>query len=263
MASTIFITGATGGFGQAFARIFMAMRDDSNAPYHLILHGRDQSKLEAMIATLPAPQDGQKIHNMVADLTDMAALKKALGDIPDTFQDIDLLVNNAGLALGMAPAHECPLEDWHTMIDVNDKALVTITHHVLPRMMARNRGHIINIASTAGNYPYPGGNVYCASKAFVKQFSLALRADVQGTAIRVTSLEPGMAATNFSVLRFKGDQNKASAVYDGMTPLSAEDVANAAAFVFTQPAHVNINRMEIMPTAQSFGPHPVARQGKV
>lgn len=260
MENTIFITGATGGFGTAFAHKFWNLKDENGLPYNFILHGRDRDRLMQMIDDLPAQVENQDIYPLVADLSDMDDVAQALGNIPEEFSNIDLLINNAGLALGLETADKCDLNDWHTMIDVNDKALVTITHHVLPQMVARNRGHIINIASTAGNYPYPGGNVYCASKAFVKQFSLALRADTQGTNVRVTSLEPGMAETNFSVLRFKGDTEKASSVYDGMTPLSGEDVANAAHFAFTQAPHVNINRMEIMPTAQSFGPHPIARR---
>jgi 3-hydroxy acid dehydrogenase/malonic semialdehyde reductase len=260
MQKTIFITGATGGFGTAFAHKFWHLKDADGRPHNFILHGRDKERLGKLIDNLPAQVETQDIYPMVADLTDMDDLQSALAKIPDEFSRIELLINNAGLALGTDPAHKSSLEDWHTMIDVNDKALVTITHHVMPQMIERNQGHIINIASTAGNYPYPGGNVYCASKAFVKQFSLALRGDTQGTNVRVTSLEPGVAETNFSVLRFKGDAEKAASVYDGMTPLSGEDVANAAHFIFTQPAHVNVNRMEIMPTAQSFGPHPISRK---
>lgn len=258
MTNSIFITGATGGFGRAFAEKFLPLRDENGQPYHLILHGRDAARLQVLIDKL-SPQEGQNIYPLVADLTNMTNIQKALEALPDSYKNIDLLINNAGLALGLEPAHKCDIRDWHTMIDVNDKALVTITHYVLPYMVARNRGTIINIASTAGNYPYPGGNVYCASKAFVKQFSLALRGDLQGTNIRVTSLEPGMAATNFSNLRFKGDVAKADAVYNGMTPLSGDDIANTAHFIFTAPAHMNVNRIEIMPTAQSFGPHPIAR----
>lgn len=258
MSRTIFITGATGGFGKAFAEKFLPLKSENGAPYNFILHGRDAKRLKAFIDELQ-PQEEQKILPLIADLTDIEATQDALKTIPQDYQDIDLLINNAGLALGLEPAQRCDLSDWHTMIDVNDKALVTITHFVLPRMVERNTGTIINIASTAGNYPYPGGNVYCASKAFVKQFSLALRGDLHGTNVRVTSLEPGMAETNFSNLRFKGDKEKADNVYKGMTPLSGEDIANAAYFVFTAPQHMNINRMEIMPVAQNFGPHPVAR----
>lgn len=244
----IFITGATGGFGRAFAQKF------SKLGYAFILHGRRAEPLQEIAATIDAP-----VHLMLADLSDPKSTKKALHDIPEAFRNISLLINNAGLALGLDPAQEADLDDWHTMIEVNNKALVTITRFVLPLMVSNNEGHIINIASTAGNYPYPGGNVYCASKAFVKQFSLAVRADVHGTNIRVTNLEPGMADTNFSNLRFKGDQEKADKVYEGMTPLHAEDIAEAAFWIFSQPPHVNVNRMEIMPTAQSFAPHPIAR----
>ncbi len=249
---TIFITGATGGFGQAFAQRFAAL------DCRFILHGRDAARLETLAADIETTY-GRPVYRLIADLRDPAALQAALDALPDDWRTIDLLLNNAGLALGLEGAQKADLEDWTTMIAVNNTALVTISHFVLPLMVARGRGHIINIASTAGNYPYPGGNVYCASKAFVKQFSLALRADLHGTNIRVTNLEPGMAETNFSVLRFKGDTDKAANVYKGMTPLSGKDVAEAAFWVFSQPAHVNINRMEIMPVAQSFGPLPVAR----
>lgn len=250
MPHTVFITGATGGFGQAFAQRFATL-DGAR----LILHGRDKARLEQYAAQFDIP-----VYCMVADLKDAAAITAALEALPPAWRDIDLLINNAGLALGLDPAQSASLEDWHDMIAVNNAALVTFTRFVLPLMVARGRGHVINIASTAGNYPYPGGNVYCATKAFVTQFSLALRADLHGTDIRVTNLEPGMAQTNFSVLRFKGDTDKAASVYKGMTPLGGKDVAEAAFWVYGLPAHVNINRMEIMPTAQSFGPHPVARK---
>jgi 3-hydroxy acid dehydrogenase/malonic semialdehyde reductase len=243
------ITGATGGFGRAFVEAF------SSPDTHFILHGRDEARLKDVAASTSCDTT-----LMVCDLEDTSALEKTLQEKLPSFDAVDLLINNAGLALGAAPMPNCSLQDWHTMIDVNNKALVTITYHVLNMMLKNNKGHIINIASTAGNYPYPGGNVYCASKSFVKQFSLALRGDLNGTDIRVTNLEPGMAETNFSVLRFKGDQDAANKVYEGMTPLNAEDIANAAYYVFNQPPHVNINRMEIMPVAQSFGPHPVARK---
>ena len=256
---TIFITGATGGFGKAFAQKFKDLKDGNNQSYNFILHGRDAARLNGVIADIGFNETTQSIHPMIADLTNMDSLKSALEAIPEPFKNIDLLINNAGLALGLEPAHKVDLNDWYTMIEVNDKALVTATRYVLPQMVERNSGHIINIASTAANYPYPGGNVYCASKAFVKQFSLALRGDVHGTNIRVTSLEPGVAETNFSVLRFKGDAEKAKSVYEGMTPLSGEDVAETAFFAFTMPQHVNINRMEIMPVAQGFAPHPIAR----
>lgn len=180
MPHTVFITGATGGFGQAFARRFAGLPDA-----RLILHGRDDARLAEMAAEFAIP-----VYQMVADLKDLPALTAALEALPPAWRDIDLLVNNAGLALGLDPAQTADLADWHEMIAVNDTALVTFTHFVLPLMVARGRGHIINIASTAGNYPYPGGNVYCASKAFVKQFSLALRADLHGTGLRVTNSNP-------------------------------------------------------------------------
>jgi 3-hydroxy acid dehydrogenase/malonic semialdehyde reductase len=169
------------------------------------------------------------------------------------------LVNNAGLALGIERAHEASLDEWETMIDTNVKGLVYCTRALLPGMVARDAGHVINLGSAAGSHPYPGGNVYGATKAFVHQLSLNLRADLVGTRVRVTSVEPGMVETRFSVTRFRGDQAKADAVYAGMTPLSAEDVAEIVLFCADRPPHVNVNRIEIMPTQQAFGPFAVAR----
>jgi NADP-dependent 3-hydroxy acid dehydrogenase YdfG len=182
-----------------------------------------------------------------------------LARVPEAQQSVDLLINSAGLALGLEPAHRASLEDWDEMIDINIKGLVHTTRALLPGMVERNRGHIINIGSTAGSYPYPGGNVYGGTKAFVKQFSLNLRADLLGTAVRVTNLEPGMVETEFSLVRFHGDAPRARATYQGLTPLSAEDIADVAYFCATCPPHLNINRLELMPTAQAFGPLAVHR----
>ncbi|WP_404813491.1 SDR family NAD(P)-dependent oxidoreductase [Indioceanicola profundi] len=201
-------------------------------------------------------------HPIVADVRDRKAIEAGLAALPAEFADIDLLVNNAGLALGADPAFKSNVDDWEVMIDTNDKALAVITGLVLPGMVARGKGHIINISSTAGSYPYPGGHVYCASKAFVTQFSLALRADLIGTGVRVTSVEPGMVETSFSLVRFKGDEEKARKVYADTVPLTAEDVAEAVTWAATLPPHFNVNRVEIMPTTQGPGALGVYRTPK-
>ncbi|MCC7305858.1 MAG: SDR family NAD(P)-dependent oxidoreductase [Alphaproteobacteria bacterium] len=246
--ATVLVTGATGDFGRAFAARFDALG------CALILAGRDQEKLGALSRALKG-----KNHVLCFDMKDRAAMEKSISSLPADFQNIDLLINNAGLALGLDHAPQTDQDDWDTMIDVNCKALAALTRLVLPGMAARKKGHIINIGSTAGTYPYPGGNVYCASKAFVKQFSLALRADLAGTNIRVTNIEPGMVQTQFSEVRFKGDTQKAASVYENTKPLTAADVAESVIWAATLPPHFNVNRLEIMPTAQSFGPLAVER----
>lgn len=244
----VMITGATGGFGQALSRRFAA------AGCGLIITGRQHSSLRELSQELAVPT-----HPMVLDITDRGALVAALAALPPAFQAVDVLVNNAGLALGLEPAQQANLDDWDEMIAVNNQALVACTRLVLPGMVARGRGHIVNISSTAASYPYPGGHVYCASKAFVTQFSLALRSDLNATGVRVTSIEPGMVETNFSLNRFKGDAAKAAAVYAGAKPLSPTDVAETVYWATTQPPHVNINRIELMPTTQAPGPLLVHR----
>ncbi len=245
----VLITGATGDFGRAFAGRFAACGSK------LVLHGRNLEKLK----TLQAELAGAPTTLMCCDMADGAAMKEAFESLPAGFADIDLLINNAGLALGLDKAYEANIDDWDTMIDVDVKALVRMTRLVIAGMASRKCGHIINIGSTAGNYPYPGGNVYCAAKAFVKQFSLALRADLTGTNIRVTNIEPGQVATQFSEVRFKGNKTRADSVYANTTPLTADDVAEAVTWVATLPPHVNINRLELMPTMQTFGPLVVER----
>lgn len=249
----VLITGSTGGFGQAFARKFASIGAK------LVLHGRNAEKLAQLTSSLRQIFPDVDIHEVVFEITNKEAIKNALDQLPDEFHAIDVLINNAGGALGLDKAYEAEMDDWDTMIDVNVKSLARMTRFVIEGMAHRKRGHVINIGSTAGNYPYPGGNVYCAVKAFVKQFSLSLRADLAGTHIRVTNLEPGMAETQFSTVRFKGDVAKGNAVYANTVPLSAEDVAEAAFWVATLPPHVNVNRLEIMPTAQAFGPLTVER----
>lgn len=250
--STVLITGATGDFGRAFAERFARLGSA------LVLVGRDKSKLDALKSGLEESHQA-KIHPCVFDMMDKKAMGTAIRTLPEDFKDVELLINNAGLALGLEPAFNCDIEDWETMITVNNTALVQMTRLILPVMVKRKQGHIINIGSTAGTYPYPGGNVYCASKAFVKQFSLSLRADLKGTKVRVTNIEPGMIETQFSRVRFKGDEEKARQVYDNTENIHAEDVAEAVIWSATLPPKFNVNRIELMPTTQSFGPLPVER----
>ena len=245
---TIFITGATAGFGFACAKLFVA-----NGA-RVVATGRREDRLAELKALL-----GDKLHTLVLDVRDREAVEKAITSLPKEFSDIDVLVNNAGLALGLNTLDEQSAADLEQMIDTNIKGMVHCTHLLLPKMIARRRGHIVNISSIAGTYPYPGGNVYGATKAFVTQFSLNLRADVLGKNIRVTNIEPGMCDTEFSTVRFKGDKHKADNVYAGMTPLSADDIAHTILWTICQPAHVNINRVEIMPTQQAFSPFAVSR----
>ncbi len=190
---------------------------------------------------------------MTFDVRDRQSVESAIAALPADWRNVDVLVNNAGLALGLEPAYNTQLDDWETMIDTNNKGLVYMTRAVLPEMVKRNQGHVINIGSTAGNWPYAGGNVYGATKAFVRQFSLGLRADLFGTQVRVTNIEPGLVGgTEFSSVRFKGNEDKVSKTYDNTQPLTAEDVAEAVFWVATLPAHVNINTLEMMPVSQSF-----------
>lgn len=244
----VLITGATGGFGTAFATRFAALGSK------IIVHGRDKAKVEALCGALNVPT-----YPLIFDICDKKGTLDALKKIPPEFQDIDLLINNAGGALGLDKAHEANLEDWETMIEMNNTSLVRITRQILEGMVERKRGHVINIGSIAGNWPYPGGNVYNAVKAFVKMFSLSIRADLQRTNVRVTNIEPGIAETPFSIARFKGDTQKAASVYADTVPLTAEDVAETVVWAATLPAHVNINTLEVMPTKQSFGPLIVER----
>ncbi|MBC7953908.1 MAG: SDR family oxidoreductase [Rhodospirillaceae bacterium] len=238
---TVFITGATAGFGTAIARRYAALG------VRLILSGRRSDRLEALKAELGVP-----VHALTLDVRDRQAVADAVAGLPAEFSTIDVLVNNAGLALGLEPAHEANPEDWEVMVDTNVKGLMYVTRAVLPGMVARNRGHVVNIASTAGTYPYPSGNAYGATKAAVTQFSLNLITDLVKTKVRVTNIEPGLCGgSEFSVVRFKGDEDAAAKVYAGTEPLTAEDVAEAVLWTTTLPAHVNINRMEMMPTCQA------------
>ena len=245
----IFVTGATAGFGQSIARRFIA------AGHKVIATGRRQDRLDALKAEL-----GDNLYTLQFDVRDRAAIEAAVATLPASWQQIDILVNNAGLALGVEPAHQASVEDWETMIDTNNKGLVYMTRALLPAMVARNSGHVINIGSVAGNWPYLGGNVYGATKAFVRQFSLNLRTDLHGTALRVTDIEPGLVGgTEFSNVRFKGDDSRAENVYAGITALTPEDVTEAVFWVATLPAHVNINTLEMMPVSQTTAGLKVAK----
>jgi len=245
---TAFITGATSGFGAAAARRFVA------DGWRVVATGRRADRLQALVDALGA----DKVHAAAFDMRDEAAMRAAIDALPPAFRDIDLLVNNAGLAQGTLPAQRALLSDWQTMIDTNIRALVAVTHALLPTLIER-RGAIINVSSTAANYPYTGGNVYGGSKAFVSQFSLGLRADLHGTGVRVTALEPGMAETEFTLVRTHGDQAASDALYKGAHPMTAEDIAETIHWIATLPPHLNINRLEMMPTSQSFAGFQIAR----
>jgi 3-hydroxy acid dehydrogenase/malonic semialdehyde reductase len=249
MALTILVTGASAGFGAAMARRFV--RDG----HRVIAAARRMERLQALHAEL-----GAVLLPVALDVTDAAAVAALPGTLPAEWQEVDVLINNAGLALGLDPAHRANIADWDRMVAVNVCGMMHMTHALLPGMVERNRGHIINLSSTAATYPYPGGHVYGASKAFVTQFSLNLRADLVGLPVRVTDLEPGLVGgTEFSVNRFGGDTARASAVYGGTVPLTADDIAEAASWVVGLPPHMNINRMEIMPTCQASGPLAIKR----
>lgn len=246
--STILVTGATAGFGQACAERFH--RDGAK----LIIAGRREQRLTALAKRL-----GGRVHPLVLDVRDRRAIERAVETLPAAFGEVDVLVNNAGLALGLDPAQRASLDDWEQMIDTNCRGLVVLTRLVLPGMVKRNRGHVVNIGSIAGSYPYACGNVYGATKAFVRQFSLGLRSDLLGTAVRVSNIEPGMAETEFSLVRLQ-DADKAKKVYQGMQPLTAQDIAETVYWCVTQPPHVNINSVEIMPVAQAFAGFTVDRK---
>jgi NADP-dependent 3-hydroxy acid dehydrogenase YdfG len=250
MNRTILITGASSGFGEACARTFATPGN------RLILAARSLDKLETLATQLT---HADAVHSIKLDVTDAGVIHQVLSKLPEPFRKTDILINNAGLALGLEPAHQACLEDWETMIDTNIKGLVRMTRAILPGMVDRNRGHIINIGSVAASWPYPGSNTYGATKAFVQQFSRSLRSDVLGKHIRVTNIEPGLADTNFSTVRMKGDKNKADQVYAGTQPLTAKDIAEIILWVTSVPAHVNINSLEVMPTCQAWGPLMVNR----
>ena len=244
------ITGATAGFGAAIAR--RAVREGAR----VIAAGRRVERLAALHAEL-----GAAMLRLQLDVADRPAVERALAGLPAEWAAIDVLINNAGLALGLEPAQRASLDEWETMVDTNVRGLMTVTRLVLPGMVERNRGHVINMGSIAGEFPYPGGNVYGATKAFVHQLSLNLRADLLGTAVRVTDIEPGLCGgTEFSTVRFGGDAARAAGVYAGTRPLTPEDIADTVWWVVSRPAHVNINVISMMPVCQAFGPLAVQRE---
>ncbi|MDB5724390.1 MAG: NADP-dependent 3-hydroxy acid dehydrogenase [Novosphingobium sp.] len=244
---TAIVTGATSGIGRATAQAL------AGAGWQVIATGRRADRLAAL-----ASDHGDLIYPLVFDVRDDNSLDGALADLPARFRRIDLLVNNAGLALGTAPAQRADLEQWRTMIDTNVTALVSVTHRLLPGLIER-KGGIVNIGSVAGTYPYPGGNVYGGTKAFVQQFTLALRSDLHGTGVRVTVIDPGMVETEFTTVRTGGDEGASDALYSGADPMTAEDVAATVLWIASLPPHLNINRLELMPVSQSFAGFQVAR----
>lgn len=246
----VFVTGATAGFGAAIVRRYI------REGHRVVALGRREERLDALRQEF-APE---QIHTVVLDVRDNAALERAIAELPAAFADIDVLVNNAGLALGLEPAQRADLNDWERMVDTNIKGLMYVTRAVLPGMVARGRGHVVNIGSVAGSYPYPGGNAYGATKAFVRQFSLNLRADLVNNAVRVTDIAPGLASgTEFSNVRFHGDDKKAEQVYANTQSLTADDIAESVYWVTTLPTHVNVNVLELMPITQAPGPLVIAR----
>ncbi len=244
----VFITGATAGFGAAMVRRFI------KSGHTVIATGRRIERLESMKAEF-----GNKIHTLCLDVTDKVQVEKAIDSLPEDWSKIDVLINNAGLALGTDPVQNASLNDWETMIDTNINGLLYCTHKILPGMVKRNSGHIINLGSVAGEFPYAGGNIYGATKAFVHQLSLNMRSDLLGTKVRVTNIEPGMCHTEFSEVRFKGDKSKADSVYAGVNALSADDIAETIEWVMTRPSHVNINVISLMPTQQAFAGFSIDR----
>ncbi len=250
MSLTLLVTGATSGFGDAISR--RAVRDG----HRVIAIGRRADRLHALQREM-----GEAVLPLPLDVTDAAAVAALPGSLPAGWAEVDVLVNNAGLALGVSTAQQASLADWDTMVATNVSGMIRLTHALLPGMVARDRGHVVNIGSTAGTYPYPGGNVYGASKAFVAHFTANLKSDLVGTGVRVTCVEPGLVGgSEFSQVRL-GDSDKAAAVYAGTTPLTPADVAETVAWVIGLPAHVNINRVEMMPTCQAPGPLTIKRQG--
>lgn len=250
-AKVAFITGATSGFGRATARRF------AQAGWALVLSGRRLERLQALQAEL-SPLAA--VHIAELDVRDAVAVQRVVAELPEAFREVYCLVNNAGLALAPQGAPKVALEDWHTMIDTNITGLVNVTHSLLPTLIQSGQGaSIVNLSSIASQWPYPGSHVYGASKAFVQQFSLNLRCDLQGTGVRVTDIAPGMAETEFTLVRTKGDQSASDSLYKGTTPLSAEDIAEQIFYVASLPAHININRLEVMPTRQAWSAFAVDR----
>jgi 3-hydroxy acid dehydrogenase/malonic semialdehyde reductase len=252
MPKTVCITGASSGFGLACAHRF------AENGWRLIIFARREEKLRQFAQAYP----DLPVHYAGLDVRNRRQVEECIGNLPESFAEIDVLINNAGLALGLSGAQEADMDDWEIMVDTNIKGLLYMTRAVLPGMVARNRGHIINMGSVAGTYPYPGGNVYGASKAFVKQFSKNLLTDLVQTGIRVTNIEPGLAESEFSVVRFHGDREKADQVYRGTAPITPDDIAEIVFWTTSMPSHVNINTVEVMPVCQSCGPFLIHRENE-
>ena len=252
MQPTVFITGATSGFGEACARRF------AQAGWKLVITGRRTERLDALAAELSPTTE---VLALTLDVRDRAAMQAAIDALPAGFARLRGLVNNAGLALGTDPAQQCSLDDWDTMVDTNVKGLMYATRMLLPRLIAHGAGaSIVNIGSVAGRWPYPGGNAYGGTKAFVRQFSLNLRCDLVGTGVRVSDLEPGLCESEFSLVRFGGDQARYDATYAGADPVQPEDIAETVFWLMNQPAHININTLEIMPVSQSWAGFAIERK---
>ena len=248
MSKVAFVTGATAGIGEATVRALVA------SGWRCVATGRRKERLDALVAELGA----DKVHPALFDVRDEAAMDAAIAALPEDFAGIDLLVNNAGLAQGLSPAQEADLADWRTMIDTNVTAMVVLTRKLLPTLIER-KGAVIAIGSVAGSYIYPGGNVYAGSKAFANHFTLALRADLHGTGVRVTSIEPGMVETEFTLVR-TGSQQASDDLYAGVHPMTGEDIANTIKWIAELPPHLNVNRIELMPVNQDFAGFRVARE---
>lgn len=246
---SVFITGASSGFGEACARWY------GGRGFSLILAARRLDRLEKLAGELEVP-----CHLVALDVRDRKAVFQAAEQLPAAFSDVEILVNNAGLALGMARASEADPEDWDIMVDTNIKGLLNLTRALLPGLVRRDSAHIVNLGSVAGSWPYPGGNTYGATKAFVEQFSRNLRCDLLGTGVRVTNIAPGLAETEFSLVRFKGDKERADATYEGVRPLTAGDIAEIVGWVTSMPPHVNVNHLEVMPVQQAWNFFAVDRK---
>jgi sulfoacetaldehyde reductase len=252
MTRVVFITGATSGFGRAAARKF------ASEGWALVITGRREDRLRELAQELSAKVP---VYFQVLDVRDNSLVEELVKSLPEPFKSVSCLINNAGLALSPEPAQSVDIKDWHTMIDTNVTGLVNVTHALLPSIIKAGKGaSIINVGSIAGQWPYPGSHVYGATKAFVKQFSYNLRCDLLGTGVRVTDLAPGIAETEFTLVRTKGDQAASDALYAGTQALTAEDIADAMFYAATLPAHVCINRMEVMPTEQAWSPFAIHRE---
>lgn len=250
MNKTVVITGATSGFGRACVERFAADN------WNLVLVARREERL----SELKQAFGDLNVHIIPLDVRDKKSVFEAFETLPEPFSHVDVLVNNAGLALGLEPSWQTNLDDWEVMVDTNIKGVLYCTRALLPAMVEQGRGMVVNIGSVAGNWPYPGGNVYGGTKAFVQQFSRNLRCDLLGKNVRVTNIEPGMAETEFSLNRFKGDAERAARVYEGMEPLTSEDIAEAVHWVVNLPGHVNVNTLELMATKQAWSPFAIHRE---